>query len=435
MDHHPASAAGSFVTADPAEPRPSPSQMRAALQHLRRAERAAGPPGWLRAAPCGTARIAVAGGGPDAVGIALGLLATGAEVTLIEAEAEEVTRALHAVDAHVEAALARGRIAPDAARAHRARFAATTDPGRAAGADLGIEAAPEAPAAKRAALALLEAALPAQAVLASALAFLGPEEVGAGLRDPSRLVGLHLPPALRGPGLAEILPGPASADRALATGFALAARLGRLPVLAGRGAGPGAEPGAGPGAGSGGPLAARLLNRLNEAAETVFMDGSTPWEVDEAMVAFGFARGPFEAQDLSGIDLAHAARRHALAREPGRRRIPLAGRMLELGKLGRRTGAGWYRYPGGGGKVEDPIVADLALEESHFERRLRTDYGPAEIRHRLIRALLEEAVAILQEGAAASAADIDLLSVHGIGFPRWRGGLMHHAARLGAPPP
>jgi 3-hydroxyacyl-CoA dehydrogenase len=164
------------------------------------------------------------------------------------------------------------------------------------------------------------------------------------------------------------------------------------------------------------------------------MDGSTPWEVDEAMVEFGYAMGPYEAQDLSGLDIAHANRRRQDAtRDPNRRYIPIADRMVELGKLGKKTGAGWYRYPGGNGKVEDPIVADLALEEAHFAGITRTDYGPDEIRQRLVLAMINEACDILHEGIAESAADIDLVTVFGYGFPRWRGGLMHHADTLGPP--
>ena len=105
--------------------------------------------------------------------------------------------------------------------------------------------------------------------------------------------------------------------------------------------------------------------------------------------------------------------------------------MVELGKLGKKTGAGWYRYPGGGGKVDDPIVADLALEEAHFAKITRRDFSADEIRHRLLLAMINEAADILGEGIATSAADIDLVTVFGYGFPRWRGGLMHYADTLG----
>ncbi len=177
----------------------------------------------------------------------------------------------------------------------------------------------------------------------------------------------------------------------------------------------------------------RLYARYREAADTVFMDGSTPWEVDEAMVEFGYDMGPFEAEDLSGLDIAHAERRRQDAtRDPNRRYIPIADRMMELGKLGRKAGAGWYRYPGGNGKVDDPIVADLAIEESYFEGRTRTDYAPEEIRERLLLAMINEAADILHEGVAQSAEDIDLVTVRDCGFPRSHGGLMRYAASLGA---
>ena len=174
-----------------------------------------------------------------------------------------------------------------------------------------------------------------------------------------------------------------------------------------------------------GAAVARLRRRYHEAADTVFMDGSTPWEVDEAMEDFGFALGPYAARDLAGLDT------ETPPRDPARRAIPLLGRMLELGKLGRKTGAGWYRYPGGGGRVEDPIVADLALEESHFEGRTRTDYDADAIRERLLLALAAEAVAILETGAL-TAARIDALAVANLGFPDDEGGPLTWADRIGA---
>ncbi|WP_170756481.1 enoyl-CoA hydratase-related protein [Ruegeria lacuscaerulensis] len=179
-------------------------------------------------------------------------------------------------------------------------------------------------------------------------------------------------------------------------------------------------------------IANRILARYHEAADTVLMDGSTPWEVDEAMVEFGFTMGPYEAQDLTGVDTALANRRENAPRDPNRRYIPIADRMLELGKLGKKVGAGWYRYPGGGGKVDDPIVADLALEEAHFAGITRCDYSEEEIRDRLLCAMINEAVGLLDEGIALSARSIDLVTVRSCGFPRWRGGLMFYADTIGA---
>ncbi len=181
-----------------------------------------------------------------------------------------------------------------------------------------------------------------------------------------------------------------------------------------------------------GSVADRILVRYHEAADTVLMDGSTPWEIDEAMVEFGYDMGPYAAQDLSGLDIEHAKRRlQDATRDPARRYILIADRMIELGKLGRKTGAGWYRYPGGNGRVDDPIVADLALEEAYFAGIERVDYSAEQIRERLLLAMINEAADILEEGMVDAAHDIDLVSVSGLGFPRGRVGLMHYADTLG----
>ena len=179
-------------------------------------------------------------------------------------------------------------------------------------------------------------------------------------------------------------------------------------------------------------LGVRLQARYLEAADTVFMDGSTPWEVDEAMENFGFKLGPFKQEDITGLDHGAQLRRQFCAKKPeSRREIPLIGRMLELGKLGRKTGAGWYRYPGGGGAVEDPIVADLAIEESYFHSNTRTDYSENEIKERLILSLISEAL-LPHEGLYPDPDEIDHLSCKCIGFPESKTGLITYADTLGA---
>lgn len=176
----------------------------------------------------------------------------------------------------------------------------------------------------------------------------------------------------------------------------------------------------------------RILARYHEAADTVFMDGSTPWDIDNAMVEFGYAMGPYATQDLIGLDIAHANRRRQDAtQDPTRRYIPIADRMIELGKLGRKTAAGWYRYPDGHSRVDDPIVADLGIEEAYFAGIQRVEYTDDEICERLTIAMINEAADIVHEGLVQSASDIDVLSVERYGFPRWRGGLMHYADSLG----
>lgn len=390
-----------------------------ALRHIFFAERAAKAPADLATGAVDLDHVAVIGGGTMGAGIAYALLNGGVgQVTLLETDDAAVARAGENVEKIIAASQTRGLIDAAGAADRRDRLSVTSDYGDAGTATLAIEAAFESMEVKKDIFARLQDAMPPDAVLATNTSYLDIDEIASGLADPSRVVGLHFFAPAHIMKLLEIVRGKASGDTALATGFALAKKLRKVPVLAGV---------------CDGFIGNRILARYREAADTVFMDGSTPWEVDEAMVAFGYAMGPYEAQDLSGLDIAHANRRRQDAtRDPNRRYIPIADRMVELGKLGKKTGAGWYRYPGGGGKVEDPIVADLAIEEAHFGGIERTDYTADEIRERLVLAMINEAADILHEGIAQSAADIDLVTVFGYGFPRWRGGLMHYADTMGA---
>lgn len=389
-----------------------------ALRHMFFSERAAKAPEWLTASPVALDHVAVVGGGTMGAGIAYALLNAGLRVTLLETDADGTERARVNVDKIIDASLKRGLIDADAAQDRRARITFAHDYAQAATATLAIEAAFESMEVKKQVFTALEAHLPAGAILATNTSYLDVNEIAAVVADPSRIVGLHFFAPAHIMKLLEIVRADASSDVSLATGFALAKMLRKIPVLTGV---------------CDGFIGNRILFRYREAADTVFMDASTPWEIDEAMVEFGYAMGPYEAQDLSGLDIAFANRRRLDdTRDPNRRYIPIADRMVELGKLGKKAGAGWYRYPGGGGKVEDPIVADLAIEEAHFAKINRYELSEDDIRHRLMMAMINEACDILHEGIAASARDIDLVTVFGYGFPRWRGGLMHYADTLGA---
>ena len=388
-----------------------------ALRHLFFTQRAAKAPAHLKGSALEVQHAAVVGGGTMGAGIAYALLSSGLQVTILEADADGLKRAEDNIGKIIEASLTRGMIDAAGGADLRSRLTLSTQYSQAATAQLAIEAAFEDMAVKQEILGKLDAVLSADAVLATNTSYLDLNEMAAPLMDPTRVIGLHFFAPAHIMKLLEIVQGTQSSDRAIATGYALAKRLGKVPVRAGV---------------CDGFIGNRILARYREAADTVFMDGSTPWEVDDAMVEFGYAMGPYEAQDLSGLDIAYANRqRQAPTRDPNRRYIPIADRMIELGKLGRKTSAGWYRYPGGEGKVEDPIVADLAIEEAHFAGITRTDYSSQEMRQRIVLAMINEAADILDAGIAQSAGDIDLVTVFGYGFPRWRGGLMHYADSLG----
>lgn len=101
-----------------------------------------------------------------------------------------------------------------------------------------------------------------------------------------------------------------------------------------------------------------------QACEQMLMDHTTPWELDEALVDWGYGIGPCEAQDLIGLDTVLACR-------SGSTPAPILARMVAEGRLGKQGGWGFYRYPGGGGAVIDPLIEDLIREEARFAKRPR----------------------------------------------------------------
>jgi 3-hydroxyacyl-CoA dehydrogenase len=308
------------------------SQQARALRHIFFAERAARAPSSLaEVTPAQLDKAVVVGGGTMGAGIAWALLSAGISVVLLETDPDACARATSNFEKIVNSSIKTGHITEADVVKRRNLLMVTTDYAQGKGAGLAIEAAFENIQVKTEIFKKLEAALGGDTILATNTSYLDVNAIAANLSDPSRLLGLHFFAPAHVMKLLEIVRGEKSSDKALVTGYALAKRLKKIPVLAGV---------------CDGFIGNRILARYREAADTMMMDGSNPWEVDEAMVGFGYAMGPYAAQDLSGLDIAHANRRRLDAtRDPSRRYIPIADRMVQEGRLGRKVGVGWYRYP------------------------------------------------------------------------------------------
>lgn len=115
-----------------------------------------------------------------------------------------------------------------------------------------------------------------------------------------------------------------------------------------------------------------LQDAFWRACETLIYRHTTPWDLDEALVDWGYAVGPCEAQDLIGLDTVLTARAGADV-------TPVLPRMVAEGRLGKRFGWGYYRYPGGGGAVIDPLIEDLICEEAWFAKVPREERDAQEL--------------------------------------------------------
>ncbi len=389
-----------------------------ALRHIFFAERGAKIPAHLKnVKPREIKSAIVVGGGTMGSGIAYALNASGIPVHIVETDAHAIERATHNIDTLFKSAIKRGLLTETQATAQRKTLKIGEGFENLPTANIAIEAVIEDMATKKEVFASLEKNLPAHAIFATNTSYLDINLLAAELENPDRVLGLHFFSPAHIMKLLEIVEGTATSDNALATAFILARKLRKIPVLAGV---------------CDGFIGNRILARYREVADILLLDGALPWQIDDAMVAFGYAMGPYMAQDLSGLDIAYANRKRlAPTRDPKRRYVTISDRMVEEGRLGRKASVGWYRYPGGGGAVLDPLLEDLIVEEAHFAKVTRREFNDDEIRDRLLAAMINEACNILDEGIARNATDIDLVTVHGYGFPCWRGGLMHHAASIG----
>ena len=179
-------------------------------------------------------------------------------------------------------------------------------------------------------------------------------------------------------------------------------------------------------------LSVSLFHYYYESTDILLMDGAFPVEIDEAMVGFGFNVGPYEIQDTLGLERFYQERRKRIPiQDPKRRYIPIADRMVEEGRLGRPTNVGWYRYPGGKGKVDDPLVEDLVAEESHFAKVTRREFSVEEIQERVICALVNASANRFDEFPELTICDLDCVISECLGFPVTQGGLIFYANKIG----
>ena len=388
-----------------------------ALRHIFFAERGARAPARLKAVrPASLANTVVIGGGSMGAGIAHALARAGSAITLIERDDEAVHAARLRMSGLYEAAVKRGLITVETATDEQSaiRYQSGYDDIEEAG--LVIEAVFEDIQVKCDVLKALDKAAP-RAVLASNTSYLDIDVMAGCLSDPSRLVGLHFFSPAHIMKLLEIVKGVQTSDYALATGYALAKHLRKIPVEVGV---------------CDGFVGNRMLQRVREAAELLLLDGAEPEQIDRAMRGFGYSMGLYETQDMSGLDIAWANRRRQQAtRDPERRYSKVQDQVCEAGWLGRKAGLGWYVYENDKLTGPNPAVAPLIAAEAARHGISRRELSDKAVLQTLMLALINEAANILDEGIARSASDIDLVLVHGYGFPRFRGGPLHYADQLG----
>jgi 3-hydroxyacyl-CoA dehydrogenase len=389
-----------------------------ALRHLFFATRAAakiadiGPD----AKPRTVANVGIIGAGTMGAGIATAFADGGYAVTVLETSQEGLDRGLAMIERNYSGSVSRGSLTEEQKSERLRRLTPTLDFSALADCDLVIEAVFENMAVKKDVFRRLGAIAKSGAVLATNTSYLDVNEIAQASGRPADVVGLHFFSPAHVMKLLEIVRARQTAPDVILTALSVASRIGKVPVVVGV---------------CHGFVGNRIYSTYRRHAEYLMEDGASPYEIDAALTSFGFAMGPFAVSDLSGLDISHAMRRSLDAtRDPDERYVAIADRLFEAGRLGRKSGAGYYSYQSG--KAEpDPAVEAIVAAERAAKGIVPRAFLAEEIERRLLAVMVNEGAAILEEGIAQRASDIDLVLVNGYGFPRGKGGPMFYADRIG----
>ncbi len=353
---------------------------------------------------------AVIGGGVMGAGIAALLVRSGIAVRLIDPVPAALVRGRKLMEEELARLVQRKDLGRADATSRLAKATFSTSIDGLAAMDLVIEAVPEKRALKETVLKAAARGLGPDTILATNTSSFPIDELARSTGDPARFVGLHFfnPPSKMP--LLEIVRGPRTAPRALAVGLRLAADTGKTPVLVGDGPG---------------FVVNRILAPYLVEACRLADEGVPVTAIDAALRAFGFPMGPFRLMDEIGIDVLHDACAH-MAERPGSEATGhrVLDALVNAGKLGKKSGEGFYRYDRRGRSNGIGRVAEKALAGA-----AGAAVPPADvIEDRLLGRMRDEARRVLAEGLVETPDDLDLASVYGLGYPAFRGGVHHDAS-------
>ena len=391
------------------------SEEAAALRHVFFAERAAGKVEGLEAvAPRKIEIIGIVGTGLMGSGIALSALNGGYRVIGVEQNAEAAQKGRDRIAGLLDKAVQSGRLDAAGREDRSGRLTVTADMEQLEQADIVIEAVFDDLTVKTELFQRLDAIVRADAILATNTSYLDPDVIAAATRLPERVVGLHFFSPANIMRLLEVVNCRKTAPDVLATALVLAKRFGKLPIVSGV---------------TEGFIGNRIFSAYRREAEYMVEDGASPQEIDAALEAYGFPMGPFAVFDMAGLEIAWARRkRQAATRDPAERYVIIPDRLCEAGRFGQKTGRGWYAYPDGKRTVDPEVTA--MIETARAEKGIvPKSFTKEEIVSRLLKAMVDEGDALLSEGIAARASDIDLVMINGYGFPASKGGPMFAAGR------
>ncbi|WP_445356926.1 3-hydroxyacyl-CoA dehydrogenase NAD-binding domain-containing protein [Microbulbifer sp. ANSA002] len=362
--------------------------------------------------------IGIIGGGTMGGGIAMNFANAGIPVKLLDIDQAAVERGLAVIDKNYNISMKKGKITEPQKAHYLSLIQGTTDYSDLVEVDLVIEAVFENVTLKKEIFSKLDQYCKPGTILATNTSYQDIDQIAAATNRPEDVIGLHFFSPANVMKLLEVVRGSKSADDVIATAMRLAKTIKKAPVLAGN---------------CYGFIGNRMLRPYAREAQLCLIEGATPEQIDSVMQSWGMAMGPIAVGDLAGLDIGHKAREGLSKTEKGDpKTYCIADALVEMGRLGQKSGAGYYRYdPETRARTSDPEVQAMIEAQAKAHGIERREISDKEILNRLTFALINEGARILEDGIAQRPSDIDVVYVYGYGFPPHRGGPMFYADSIG----
>ncbi|MDB2595665.1 3-hydroxyacyl-CoA dehydrogenase NAD-binding domain-containing protein [Pseudomonadales bacterium] len=361
---------------------------------------------------------AVIGCGTMGGGITMSFLNVGIPVTTLEMNQEALDRGIGVIKRNYDIQVQRGRMTAEEVDKRMSLLTGTTNFEDLGSADLILEAIYENIDVKVDTFKKMDAIAKPGAILASNTSALDIDKMAEATSRPESVIGLHFFSPANIMKLLEIVRGGKTSKGVIASSMKLGRQLNKIAVLSGN---------------APGFIGNRMLAGYTRQAGEIILQGATPYQVDNALLQFGMPMGPFQMNDLVGLDLGWRARKlSGMKPEDVPITARVADKLCEMDRYGQKNNRGYYIYPEGSraGQADPEVVA--LVEETSAELGIeRRSIEDEEVLKRCLYPLINEGARILEDGIAIRPCDIDIVYINGYGFPEVTGGPMFWADQIG----
>ena len=358
-------------------------------------------------------RVGVLGAGIMGSGIAGAHIRRGLPVLMLDSVPGALEKGLAAITKVMKTRIDIGRMTPDDMLGALSILGTTNNLSLMANRDVVIEAVVENEAVKTQIYRDLQPIIKADAILASNTSTISITRMAKSAARPENFAGMHFFNPVDRMQLVEVIRGEKTSDLTVVTLVALAKRIGKSPIVV---------------RDCPGFLVNRILFPYLNESLVLLEEGAEPRAIDKAAVDFGMPMGPITLNDLVGLDTSlYAGRVVNTAFADRAKTTTILDELVKAGRLGQKSGAGFYSYAKGSRGIDDPAFAAILARCRTGQRTIDQE----EIADRLFLPMLVEASRVLTEGIVRDPADVDMGLILGIGFPPYRGGLLRWADSLG----